>query len=200
MLGLVGDIRVADWMAFMRQWMRHPVSTASIVPSGRQLGRLMACEVPRSAQRVVEIGAGTGSITRSLLASGISTESLIVVEFNEAMCRHLRRRFPCANVVCADARDLVSVVESSVGFRVGQVDAVVSSLGLLSMSRLLQLRIFEAAFRVMRRTGTFVQFTYGPSSPLDSGVCMTMNLQVSRGAWAWCNLPPARVYSYARVA
>ena len=52
---------------FFRQWLRAPLKTASVVPSSPRLGRAMAMAIPPGAEKVVELGAGTGAITRALL-------------------------------------------------------------------------------------------------------------------------------------
>ena len=61
-----------NWV-FFRQWLRAPLTTASVVPSSPRLGRAMALALPADAHRVVELGAGTGAITRELLRVSVST-------------------------------------------------------------------------------------------------------------------------------
>lgn len=77
---------------FLRQWVRDPVRTASVAPSGRQLARLMVAQLPVGCTRVVEIGAGTGVFTQALLAAGIAPRQLLVVEINPQLADFLRAR------------------------------------------------------------------------------------------------------------
>lgn len=192
------DQKFPEWLTFLGQWLRNPKSMASLLPSGRQLGRLMAAALPSNARLVAELGAGTGAITDALLKHGVQGGSLLVIETSHVLSEHLGRRFPDTRVVCGDARSLVAIVDVITGFRRGHIDAVVSSLGLLSMSPELQREIYTAAFAVMRPSGVLVQYTYGPKPPLDERVRNAMGLRVSRGGWAWRNFPPARVYVYSR--
>ncbi|KRE99956.1 hypothetical protein ASG87_13275 [Frateuria sp. Soil773] len=187
-----------QWLAFFRQWMRHPLRMASVAPSGRQLVRLMLSALPRDAHRVVELGAGTGVITEALLRHGIQPSRLLAVEMDETLHGMLHRRFPAVRLVCADARHLNDLVARSGAFAPGQADAVLSSLGLLTMPVELQYEILAAAFDTLRPGGVFLQYTYGLAGPLDETVCERLRLRCERIGSAWRNLPPARVFAYSR--
>lgn len=183
---------------FFRQWLKNPLAIAAISPSSRQLARQMVAELPPGTRRVVELGGGTGVFTKALLDHGIAPSDLMVVEVNEELHDHLRRRFPEANVVRADARELPEVARRTGFTGAGPVDAVVSGLGLLSMPRATQQAIVEAAFAVMRPDGRLIQFTYGPASPVSKEVLESLDLNARRGNVAWWNMPPATVYVYTR--
>jgi len=195
---LRGSEAEAPAWTFFRQWLRHPLSIAAISPSSRQLARQMLNELPYQARRVVELGGGTGVFTQALLERGVEPGDLMVVELNEELHHHLRRRFPDVHVACADARDLPEAARRS-GFAAGgPADAVISGLGLLSMTRESQRAILDAAFRVMHREGRFIQFTYGPVCPVSRDVLADLGLSARRGSFAWLNVPPATVYVLTR--
>lgn len=183
---------------FFRQWLKHPLSIAAISPSSQRLARLMIDEMPDGAARVVELGGGTGVFTHALLKHGIAPDHLLVLELNEELHQHLRQRFPAAHVVCGDARELVSIAQRCGFTDAGLADAVISGLGLLSMPRPLQQSILEAAFGVLRPEGRFIQFTYGPTSPVAKEVLADLGLSVRRAGVTWRNMPPATVYVYTR--
>jgi phosphatidylethanolamine/phosphatidyl-N-methylethanolamine N-methyltransferase len=183
---------------FFRQWLKNPLAIAAISPSSRQLARRMVAELPIGTRRVVELGGGTGVFTQALLDHGIAPPDLMVVELNEELHHHLRRRFPGAHVVCADARDLPDVARKTGFVDDAPVDAVISGLGLLSMPRATQQSIVEAAFAVMQPEGRLIQFTYGPASPVSKEVLESLDLNARRGNVAWWNMPPATVYVYSR--
>lgn len=187
---------------FLGQWLRDPVRTASVTPSGRQLAHLMVAALPPGARRVVEIGAGTGVFTRALLEAGIPREHLLVVEINPRLAAFLEQRFAGVRVVCADARQLESLLAPPdlAAADAGGIDAVVSGLGLLSMRAETRCAILRAAFAVLAPGGRFVQFTYGPTSPVRRGERAALGLAVRRSGFALRNLPPATVYVYGRAA
>jgi phosphatidylethanolamine/phosphatidyl-N-methylethanolamine N-methyltransferase len=151
-----------------------------------------------NARRVVELGAGTGAITRALLANGVAPDQLLVVEKNRDLHDWLEKGFPGVEVAHADAFDLERVVASSRGLRPGAVDAVVSGLGLLSYPRDEQRRLLTAVFAVLARRGRFVQFTYAPVFPVARDLLVELGLTSRRVAFSLRNLPPASIYVVTR--
>ena len=191
-----GDLESA--FKFFRQWLREPRSVAAVAPSGRELARHIAAAVGRGSRAVLELGGGTGVVTRALLERGIPAETMMVLELNPELHAHLRERFPGVEVALADAFDLVAQVRRSRGLAVGEVDAVASGLGLLNLSRAEQRRLLVAAFEVLRPGGRFVQFTYAPRSPVGHELLEDLALSARRTHFSLRNLPPAFVYVLRR--
>lgn len=185
------------WL-FFRQWLKNPLKVAAFSPSGLQLADRMMSELPPHAQRVIELGAGTGVFTRALLDAKIAPDKLLVVELNAELHEYLHAQFPLVRVVNGDACDLKDIAMQQGFLTTGLADAVISGLGLLSMPRSLQKSIVEAAFSVLRADGCFIQFTYGPKSPLPRDLLDELGLSVRRGGFAWRNVPPASVFVYTR--
>jgi len=187
----------AAW-TFFRQWLKNPLGIAALSPSGRQLTRQMISELPHEAKRVIELGGGTGVFTRAVLGHGVAPQDLLVLELNEALYQHLKARFHDVHVVCGDARELKAIATADGFLDQGLADAVISGLGLLSMTRKTQGEILDAAFSVLKPEGRYIQFTYGPKSPVSRELLAELGLSVRRGGFAWWNVPPASVYVYTR--
>ena len=185
------------WL-FFRQWVRAPLSTASVVPSSRFLAKKMISEVPKEAQQVIELGAGTGVFTQLLVARGAPLNHIMVVELNPAMAQALTSEFPAVQVINGDAVYLRAIVEQTPNFTLGQVDAVVSGLGFLNMPNNVVQSIVAAAFEVLAPGAPFVQFTYGPKSPIAVSIVRALHLKVRRASFTLRNFPPASVYVYTR--
>ena len=75
---------------------------------------------------------------------------------------------------------------------------MISGLGLLAMERGLVARILESAFACLRPDGRFIQFTYGPMSPVPESVLQPLGLCMRRGEFVLRNVPPATVWVYQR--
>lgn len=189
---------VAPAWTFFRQWLKNPRSMASVSPSSRKLAQKMVAEVPPLARRVVELGAGTGVFTRALIDRGIAPGNLLVVELNHALHSMLKRVFPETHVVHGDACNLAEIVTSSGFCRPGEIDAVISGLGFLTMSRSMQRGILESTFKVLAPGRPLIQFTYAPTNPLPRNLLSELGLSVHRTGIAWMNVPPATVYVYTR--
>ena len=189
---------VRDRLRFFAQWLRNPRQLASITPSSLELAAAVLAELPEGTRRVIELGGGTGAITRALLASGIRDSELLVLELNTDLQAQLARDFPRSVVLRGDAADLPRLARESGYLDAGPADAVVSGLGLLAMEREAQARILRAAFECLRPDGAFLQFTYGPVSPVRDELRDELGLVGRHGAFVLRNVPPATVWTYRR--
>ena len=142
---------------------------------------------------IVELGPGTGPITEALLKRGVAPRRLVLVEFDGAFCRLLRKRFAGIQVVQGDAYNLQ---ESLANVLAAPAAAVVSSLPLLNKPDSQRLALIDDAFTLMQPSGAFVQFTYGMASPVPRIAATAYDAEVSPPIWL--NLPPARVWIYRR--
>jgi phosphatidylethanolamine/phosphatidyl-N-methylethanolamine N-methyltransferase len=180
---------------FLSRWLKAPQLIGAVAPSSRGLARAMAREIdPFGAGIIVELGGGTGSITRALLERGVTPARLVVIECDRTLAALLRRRFPGVKVVRGDAAELAALLRP---LAIDRVDAVVSSLPLLSMPKLLKRRIIAESFALLGEDGTFVQFTYGVASPLAAPEFGLVGEVAQR---IWRNFPPAAVWRFRRLA
>lgn len=182
---------------FFSSWLRHPRHVGAILPSSRALGRLMAAQVdPERPGAVLELGGGTGAITREILAAGIHPRRLLVLERDPHFHRMLRERFPAVKVVEGDAAALGDVIRDNA---VGPVNAVVSGLPMLNFPAGVQNAILKGAFEQMDEDGLFVQFTYSPALPIPRGSLADLGLKAERAGRVWFNVPPASVWCFRRI-
>lgn len=179
----------SDLGLFLKQLVTKPQEIVALAPSSAALAQRMAEDLPDLPGKVAELGAGTGKITRALLAHGVAEEDLILYEMNETFCEHLRAEFPAALVRCTSAGD---VGENAPG----SLRSVVSGLPLLSFPADLQRQIAEGTFSAMQPKGKFIQFTYGPKPPMRQAIIADLGLKWDKSEKIWYNLPPARVYSF----
>ncbi|GAB4192460.1 MAG: rRNA adenine N-6-methyltransferase family protein [Wenzhouxiangellaceae bacterium] len=176
-------------------WLRGPQTVGAVAPSSPQLARRMLETIHRpDAGLVVEVGAGTGPITR-VLSQKLPPQRLIVVERDPQLCAHLREDFPDYRIVEADAGELCAHVE---GISDQPVTAVVSALPLLSLNAGLRSRIIAQIAQLIGDHGQLVQFTYGWGSPVPASDARAHGLIGQRAGFVWRNLPPAMVWSYQR--
>jgi len=183
---------------FFSRWLRRPLRTGALVPSGNELARVMAAQVdPASEKLVVELGAGTGVITRALLRAGLRPERLVVVEQDEEMYRLLARSFPNATVVCGDAQHLRRLL-ADLGHT--EIGTAVSSLPLLAMSERRRLAILKQIFMCLGLEGSLIQYTYRPVVPIVASELPPWHLESEAVGRCWRNVPPATVWRIRRSA
>lgn len=183
-----------SFIAFSRELLTGPLKMGAVCPSSAFLAQAMAGELERVDDGLVlELGAGTGSITSALLARGVAPDRLLVVERSAVLAAHLRRRFPAIRVIEGDARQLNTLV----GDQGGQLRAVVSGLPFRTMPSAVVAEIKEQIRQLLPVGTVFVQFTYDLSRP---SVQMEEALQRVGTRVVWRNLPPARVDRFIRLA
>jgi phosphatidylethanolamine/phosphatidyl-N-methylethanolamine N-methyltransferase len=175
---------------FFRRWMANPLQMGSIVPSSPSLcKRIVAQTKADPDQIVVELGAGTGVISRALLDSGLAPERLYVVEIVRDMAEHLRAVLPGARVIEGDARRLPQLIPPEFH---GKIGTVVVGIPLVLLPLAEQRRFIDAIEAVAPGVG-FILYSYCITSPLP---WKKHGLVPKREAWTPLNFPPASVWRY----
>jgi len=181
----------SDEFVFLRAWMRAPLITAAMLPSGRGLSRAAAAAVdPSSPGAIVELGPGTGAVTAALVERGIQPERLILIEFLPEFCELLRRRYPAARVISGDAFDAASILRH---LGVGSLAAVVSGLPLYSKKPEHRERLLHDMLRLGPSGMPFVQATNFARSPIPFD---PQDVAGEPSPRVWFNLLPALVWTY----
>lgn len=183
---------IKDLSPFLRQMVQSPAGVGAIAPSSRILARRMAHEIDPTNGPVVEIGPGTGAITRHILAAGVAPSDLSLFEMNRAFCARLVQKFPDIHVHNRMAQEMGSLGINNLG-------AVVSGLPLLNMPVQVQQDIAESVFSALKPGAPMIQFTYGTKPPLAPEICARLGLEWSKSRRIWFNLPPATVYVFRQT-
>ncbi len=89
--------RISDLGVFWREFRRNFRTTGAVVPSGRRLSAALARFVRPAGddgtRRILEVGPGTGVVTRHIVAALGPADHLDLVEINDSFVEHLRGRF-----------------------------------------------------------------------------------------------------------
>lgn len=181
----------SDEFMFLRAWMRAPLVTAAMLPSGKALARAMAAAVdPAVPGTIVELGPGTGAVTAALVERGVAPERLVLIEFLPEFCELLRRRYPAARVISGDAFDAPTIVGN---LKVDQLSAVISCLPLYSKKPEERERLLQDMLQLGPKDMPFVQATNFSRSPIPFDPADIAGAPSPR---IWFNLLPALVWTY----
>lgn len=186
--------KFADEIRFFKRWMKNPKATGGIVPTGPSLAKSMARFVdPASDAPVLELGPGTGVITKAILATGLPQSQLTCLEFSEEFIAPLESQFPKINVVQGDAFDLETSfpIDTTPKF-----SAVISALPLLNFPSDLRTKLATDLLDRMLPNAPIVQFSYGRKSPIPRNDHL---YSTKAHDWVIMNIPPARVWVYRHV-
>ena len=182
-----------DYALFFGLWLQKPLQIAAVTPSSKRSACAMAELVDLSRPGpVLELGAGTGSLTRGLLEAACPAERLIALERVSRVAAALRRSFPGISTIVGDATTLA---EHLVRSGVEQLCAVVSSLPIKWFSVAEQRRVVAPCLARLGPCGRFLQMTNAFSSPIAIG---PLGIAGERVAHVWRNLPPSQIWAYSQ--
>ncbi len=175
---------------FFQELCNRPGAIGAICPSSRFLARQMAKQLPGSNDGlIIELGGGTGVITRALLDHGVAPERLKVIEFSSPFVQRLRERFPQVEVIHGNAADLIHLMPRNV-----KVQAIVSSLPLCSLAEPITQSILKQWRVLLHDGGVAIQFTYNLGLPKWRASILSHQIN-SKVVWA--NLPPANISTFS---
>lgn len=184
-----------DELRFFKGWIDKPKAVGAILPTSSVTARRMASVIePASGLPVLELGPGTGVITRAILERGVPGEKLYSVEYSEDFVRFLRLEFPLINVIHGDAFNLNATLGEA---RDLIFDSVVSAVPLLSFPTEQRVRFIDDLLNRVPHGRPVVQITYGPLSPVPAG---KGDYVIEHLDFVIRNIPPAQLWIYRRTS
>jgi phosphatidylethanolamine/phosphatidyl-N-methylethanolamine N-methyltransferase len=178
---------------FFKGMMQGPKTVGSIVPTSSITARRMASVVnPQSGLPVLELGPGTGAITKAILANGIEPRNLVAIEYSTDFYQHLLRTYPGVHFINGDAFDL----DKTLGVLRGQTfDCVISGIPLLNFPMKARVALLESLLDRMPAGRPVVQISYGPVSPI---IAQPDRYHIQHFDFVVRNIPPAQLWIYRR--
>lgn len=203
----------SDGRIFFREFLRNFHTTGAILPSGPWLSAALARYVgqPGGPRRILEVGPGTGAVTRRIVAAMRPEDRLELVELNEQFVAHLRQCFendPHFQPVAARAEVHHCAIEQLPSEPT--YDLIISGLPLNNFSAALVEQILGSLRGLLQPGGTLSFFEYiairrlrllvsgreertrlrGISRAMDA---ILLGNEIRRD-WIWPNVPPAWVH------
>ena len=158
---------IRERVEFWRQFRRELVTTGAVQPSSRFLAREMTAPMRRdprpqdTARRIVEMGPGTGAVTRRIAEAMRPRDRLDAYEINPQFARYLESAVASAPVY-GRARDRIAVhcapAETAEVDR--PVDFVICSIPLNNLAPAAVRAVFRAGLAMLSDHGWFTYFEY----------------------------------------
>jgi phosphatidylethanolamine/phosphatidyl-N-methylethanolamine N-methyltransferase len=178
-------------MTFYLGWLKNPKRVGAIAPTSTGMARKMASVVrPESDLPVLELGPGTGVITKAILERGVAPEKVVSVEYSQSFLPGLKRQFPGVEFVYGDALN-ISQIARDLGIE--RFDSIVSALPLLNFPVDQRTHLVKEMMNLLAPGRPMIQFSYGLSPPVPA---QGQAFQVKHLTNALLNLPPARLWLY----
>jgi phosphatidylethanolamine/phosphatidyl-N-methylethanolamine N-methyltransferase len=180
-------------LKFFKGWLDGPKSVGAIMPTSQFAARSMASLIkPETGLPVLELGPGTGAITRAILER-VPPQRVISIEHSPDFYEHLKREYPDVDVKLGDAFDLDKTLGDGGATR---FDCVISAVPLLNFPMERRIALLESLLDRLPRGHPVVQISYGPVSPVatkGTRITSTPHEFILR------NIPPARLWTYRRA-
>ena len=153
----------ADCGTFFRAFRKNFHTTGAILPSSRFLARALASDLrrPRDPGRILEVGPGTGAVTREIVRLLHPDDRFDAVEINPQFVQHLRRRFQ-QETLFRDRADQIELIEGPVEELIGDgvYDFIISGLPLNNFAVSQVRTIFRTFRRLLKPGGTLAYYEY----------------------------------------
>ncbi len=188
-------------LLFFRVLIRNPVAISAVAPSSQDLARAMVRGLSlQPGEGLIEIGPGTGALTRQIREVIPNPEDYLGIELEERFVQLLQQHYPRFTFVqnsMVNAYDIHQDAEKS------DVKVIISGLAVSTLPREIQDRFIENLDRILEPGSMFRMFQYIHAYPLPSSVRFRRRMAAHfrdyhRSPLVLRNLPPAYVVTWTR--
>lgn len=145
---------------------------------------------PSAQLPVLELGPGTGVITRAILDRGVAPSQLWSIEYSPEFFNHMKNKLPDIKLVLGDAFNLDATLGDSGAMR---FDCAISGLPLLNFPMPQRIGFLNGLLKRLPAGRPVIQLCYGFSSPID---VTGTPIVAYRRDFVLRNVPPAHIWSY----
>ncbi|MBU6426839.1 methyltransferase domain-containing protein [Patescibacteria group bacterium] len=184
-------MKIDSSVLFLKASLENFWTIGSVVPSSSYLAKKMAMPIASKPKMVVvELGAGTGAVTRCLLKVLPSDARLFSLELNATLADRLSRDISDKRLelIVENACNLESVLKER---EVSKADYIISGLPLGSIQEDGRQEIYRNIHACLEPGGLYIQFQYFMANFIE----IKKHFKVCKVAFEWRNFPPAFIYS-----
>lgn len=143
---------------FLQAFLKNPLKVGSIAPSSPELALKMIDGIePDENNIVLELGVGTGAITKYLQEILPDDKSYLGIELDKDLARSLRKRYDGLNIVCGNAANAYELHRRS---GLGKVRYIICCLPFVSLPNEVGEKILTEIDKFMQEGCTLRTFQY----------------------------------------
>jgi phosphatidylethanolamine/phosphatidyl-N-methylethanolamine N-methyltransferase len=182
---------------FFKEFVSNPGATGAVAPSSHRLAEVIVdnARIP-AADRIVELGPGSGAFTERILSVKRRDARFLAVERNPRFAAALQARYPALHVVTGCASQVWQLAGEH---GISEAESVVCGLPWANFDRAMQESILGGIGRLLGDGGVFATFAYFGPHWLPAGrrfraLLAAQFREVCISSVVFNNLPPAFVY------
>lgn len=186
---------------FLQAFLKNPGKVGSIKPSSPELAQKMIDGIdPTRDSAVLELGVGTGAITKFLQEIVPDERSYLGIELDRELVKLLKRNFPDMTIVRGNAVDAWSIHQRS---GVGKVGTIICCLPFVSLPNEVGEAILQQVDKFMQQGScTFRTFQYAHGYYFPSAIKLREFMRdrfgkAKRSQLIVKNVPPAYTLTWS---
>ena len=187
---------------FLQAFLKNPGKVGSITPSSPELAQKMIAGIrPGDKKVVLELGVGTGAITKFLQDMVTDNRSYLGVELDKDLVRSLKRNYPGLEIVRGNAAQAVAIHNRS---GLGKVGYIICCLPFVSLPNEVGEQILLEVEKFMQQGCIFRTFQYAHGYYFPSAIKLRefMNKRFGKARKSRLivkNVPPAYTLTWSTV-
>ena len=186
-------------LTFWKAMFKKPLTTGAVVPSSKKLCDRMLEQIRlEEADCVVELGPGTGVLTRRIVQRLKKDAVLLCIDCNPVMVKYLRKQITNARIIHDNAEHL----KDYIGEMGAPADLIFSGIPFSTLPQRKAEKILETVKDSLKPDGKFVMFQYMHSTvhPRGKGILKILrqkfgNVKLKK---VFGNIPPAFVFTCSK--
>ncbi|CAN5536441.1 methyltransferase domain-containing protein [soil metagenome] len=188
---------------FLQAFLKNPGKVGSIAPSSTELALKMIEGIkPTEDNIVLELGVGTGAITKHLQEIVPDEKSYLGIELDRDLVKSLRKNYSNLKFVCGNALEATKIHQKS-GF--GKVSSIICCLPFVSIPNDVGEKILEQIEQFMEQGCTFRTFQYAHGFYFPSAIKLREFMRIRYGKSQKSqlivkNVPPAFTLTWKTTA
>jgi len=189
-------------LQFLQAFLKNPLKVGAIAPSSPELAQAMLKDIhPDDHNVVLELGVGTGAITKFLRDVIPSRDSYLGLELDADLVETLNQKYPDMNIICGNAAEAYKI-HTELGL--GKVRYVVCCLPFVSLPKEVSEQVLEEITKFMDEGCELRLFQYAHGYFLPPAVKLREYLKERYGKWRRSplvlkNVPPAFTFTWSTV-
>lgn len=189
-------------LQFLQAFLKNPLKVGAIAPSSPELAAEMLRGIePDGKNIVLELGVGTGAITRFLRGAIPNRESYLGIELDGDLVKTLNKNFPDMNIIQGNAMNAYSIHQE---LGLGKVRYLICCLPFVSLPKEVSESVLTEIARFMDEGCELRLFQYAHGYFLPPAIKLREYLKVRygkshRSPLVFKNVPPAFTLTWSTI-
>jgi len=187
---------------FLQAFLKNPLKVGAVAPSSADLARKMLDGIVADKDNVViELGVGTGAITKHISEILPDDKSYLGIELDKSMIASLKVRYPEMNIVQGNACDM-SVIHKDSGL--GKVSYILCCLPFVTLPEEVAAQVLSEIEKYMEQGCLFRAFQYAHGYYTPSAIRLRKFMRdrygnSKRSKLVAKNVPPAYTLTWSTL-